>query len=146
MMDKVKKLLKTRSSQPGLFIMSNSRDSSYVYVCNTDKKILFTSTNDCIRLNTLFELAGLDEILEDFAKKLGRRYVKAEFPDNFLINKRIREVPGNWDVRVLNPTLRTLTDAIESISQTQNAQQQMLSRLASPINGDMTGGSNIFWR
>lgn len=104
MIEIIKKILKTRVGQEDIYVCTTRKDNSYVYVIDRDRKILFTSTDDAIRYNTLFEEDGLSDLLKEIAQKLGRKYIEAEFPDNFLLGKKIRDSAGNWDPKALYPT------------------------------------------
>lgn len=154
MKESIKKILKTGQTQGSYYVCSTQRDSSYVYIVDQERRIIFTSTYDTIRRNTLIEEDWLNEVLEDFASKLARKYVEAEFPTSFLLNKRVRDCAGNWDPKVLNPSKpdsisagdtgggTTVSPVLNVISELQQAMmlanQESSNQLTQRANAGMT--------
>lgn len=101
MLDQIKTVLETRESNGAVAVYSTRRDTSYIYVVDSNNKIYFTSTGDSLRYNTLVNDLGLRDLIKESAEKLGRKFIEAEFPDDFLANKQLRNTIGNWDPKAL---------------------------------------------
>lgn len=107
MIEEIKQVLETKRDYGNFQVLAAVRNKSYVYVISSGR-IFFTSTYDAIRYNSLIDNEEVKNLLKETAEKLGRRFIEAEYPSDFLDNTDLARVYGNWDPKVLGISRTTV--------------------------------------
>lgn len=131
MIDDIKEVFRTGQNSGNCYLLRPRNDTSYTYCTDRDRKVFFSSTDSHIRVDRTMD-EEVKQVLRETADKLGRKFLEADYPDDYLLDRPLNNCTGNWNVRLL-------AGVEEPVVVPSSLQEAMMAAL----NADRVTRSNI---